>query len=99
MTNLINAAFFIDARNAMAEFNSGVDTYNNALDALREAATDLESAKESLETELQCARDALEAALATIKTAQDNLPDEISEPGDCDDQSEIEIDFDAIETN
>lgn len=97
MPTLFNADFFADAKSALSDFNEQRDTYNNALDALRTAANDLEAARDALETELQSVRDTLESALDDIKQAMQTLPCSIEEPNDCDDVAELELDFAAIE--
>jgi uncharacterized coiled-coil DUF342 family protein len=95
MTTLFNADFFEAVRDAVREFNGEVGTYSAALQELRDAACELENKRDNLATELQSVLEKLDEARAAVQNAIDELPCEIAEP-DCEDVSEVEIDFDAI---
>ena len=96
MPTLFNPEYFADLKAAVSDFNSETAIYNDAVQSLRDAAAELEGRRETLATELQCVLDTLEEARSNVQSALDELPSEISEPGDCDDVDQIEIDFDAI---
>lgn len=96
MPTLFNPEYFADLKAAVSEFNSETAIYNDAVQSLRDAASELEGRRETLATELQSVLDTLEEARSNVQSALDELPSEIAEPGDCDDVDQIEIDFDAI---
>ena len=96
MPTLFNPEYFASIKDSVSEFNSEVGTYNNAVQELRDAACELESKRENLATELQSVLDTLDEMRGNVQSALDELPSEIAEPGDCDEVSELEIDFDAI---